>query len=245
MTTAARPTFDPAKGGTSRGEKSLSSLSKQYSARDLPGHLRLKIRYLFMIMHIIFVTLSCLFYRQSGQGTSGDLKHKDFRRELEEREGLAALEKDGKRPLDSASSSSKKPRLEYQSLSQLDADEQLDDGDEDDDDVLNSDSDDDSEDDTQALLAELSRIKKERAAEESAREEDRKVQENQIRMENILSGNPLLNAGKSTDFKVKRRWDDDVVFKNCAKGEHQNKKGFINDTLRSDFHKKFMEKYIK
>jgi protein CWC15 len=46
--------------------------------------------------------------------------------------------------------------------------------------------------------------------------------------------------------KVKRRWDDDVVFKNCAKGDDKVAvKGFINDTLRSDFHKKFMERYIK
>ena len=40
-------------------------------------------------------------------------------------------------------------------------------------------------------------------------------------MENILHGNPLLATGGETaddGFKVKRRWDDDVVFKNCAKG---------------------------
>lgn len=41
MTTAARPTFDPARG---RGEKDLSALSKQYSSRDLPGHTKLKYR---------------------------------------------------------------------------------------------------------------------------------------------------------------------------------------------------------
>lgn len=43
------------------------------------------------------------------------------------------------------------------------------------------------------------------------------------------------------------RWDDDVVFKNCAKGidEAKREKRFVNDTLRSEFHKKFMEKYIK
>lgn len=70
-------------------------------------------------------------------------------------------------------------------------------------------------------------------------------------MENILSGNPLLNltgpAQPQANFKVKRRWDDDVVFKNCAKGIDETKKDkrFVNDTLRSEFHKKFMEKYIK
>lgn len=43
------------------------------------------------------------------------------------------------------------------------------------------------------------------------------------------------------------RWDDDVVFKNCAKGvdEARKEKRFVNDTLRSEFHKKFMEKYVK
>lgn len=45
MTTAARPTFDPARGGTSRGEKDLSAISRQYSSRDLPSHTKLKFRY--------------------------------------------------------------------------------------------------------------------------------------------------------------------------------------------------------
>jgi protein CWC15 len=47
MTTAARPTFDPAKGGSGRGEKNLGVLSKQYSSRDLPSHTKLKYRYIF------------------------------------------------------------------------------------------------------------------------------------------------------------------------------------------------------
>lgn len=46
-------------------------------------------------------------------------------------------------------------------------------------------------------------------------------------------------------FQVKRRWDDDVVFKNCARTEPEKKSHFINDSLRCEFHKKFMEKYIK
>ena len=47
-------------------------------------------------------------------------------------------------------------------------------------------------------------------------------------------------------FQVKRRWDEDVVFKNCARSEPDKKKNeFINDSLRSEFHRKFMEKYVK
>ena len=57
------------------------------------------------------------------------------------------------------------------------------------------------------------------------------------------------------------RWDDDVVFKNCAR-QDKPKVGFyfsislfqphatqthefVNDSLRTDFHRKFMSKYIK
>ncbi len=71
-------------------------------------------------------------------------------------------------------------------------------------------------------------------------------------MENILSGNPLLkdkyaaSGSEKSDLKVKRRWDDDVVFKNCSRAEpDKSEKTFINDSLRSDFHRKFMDKYIK
>ena len=80
-------------------------------------------------------------HRQHGQNSSDELKNKDFRKELEERERLAQIEKDGNKRLKSSSSSSsstlsitnhtsahnKKPRLEYHNanLSQLDADEKL------------------------------------------------------------------------------------------------------------------------
>lgn len=62
-----------------------------------------------------------------------------------------------------------------------------------------------------------------------------------------MHGNPLLVQNGPSDFKVNRRWDDDVVFKNCARGIDERKKEptFINDAIRSEFHRKFMEKYIK
>lgn len=44
MTTAARPTFEPARGGRGKGEGDLSALSKQYSSRDLPSHTKIKYR---------------------------------------------------------------------------------------------------------------------------------------------------------------------------------------------------------
>jgi len=233
MTTAARPTFEPARGGRGKGEGDLSAMSKQYSSRDLPSHTKLKTR-------------------ETGQGTTEELKSKDFRRELEDRERQAKEKKTGQSregsaapSLPSSSSSAKKPRLEGSGVAvNLDADDPIDDDDDDD-----EDADDSDEDDTAELMAELQRIKKDRQAEKMKKDEEERAEQERIRTENILHGNPLLNKGATpnaaANFKVARRWDDDVVFKNCAKNFNKNKKEYINDSLRSEFHKKFMDKYIK
>ena len=44
---------------------------------------------------------------------------------------------------------------------------------------------------------------------------------------------------------MKKKWNDDVVFKNQARDEPALKKRYINDTVRNDFHRKFMHRYIK
>ncbi|XP_055604045.1 protein CWC15 homolog [Uranotaenia lowii] len=226
MTTAARPTFDPARGGSGRGEKDLSAMSKQYSSRDLPAHTKLK-------------------YRDPGQGTSEELRTRDFREELERREretkgkpGASAASNVRRAAIEAGPSGAKRPKIDA-TPQNLDADDPVDSD--------NSDSDSD-EDDTAALLAELNKIKRERAQEAAKQEQEKRQEEERIRMENILSGNPLLNYSSTakTELKVKRRWDDDVVFKNCARSEPEKKSNqFINDSLRSEFHKKFMDKYIK
>lgn len=107
-------------------------------------------------------------------------------------------------------------------------------------------------------MAELAKIKKERA-EEKARLEAEANEANQADREaEIATGNPLLNlqaalgqspqtpaggSGGGGGFAVKRRWDDDLIFKNQATTLDKPKKGeFVNDLLRSEFHKKFMQK---
>ena len=112
-----------------------------------------------------------------------------------------------------------------------------------------SDLDSDDEDEEAALQAELAKIRAERAA-VKAREEAELAKEEQAEMEEAaLTGNPLLNWGSTAaaeSGRLKRRWNDDVVFRNQARGEpDQNKKRFINDTVRNDFHKRFMNKFIK
>lgn len=44
---------------------------------------------------------------------------------------------------------------------------------------------------------------------------------------------------------MKRSWDDDVVFRNQTRGEPKAQRRFINDTIRSDFHRRFLEKYVR
>lgn len=206
--------------------------------------------------------------REQGQSTTDELRQRDFRKELEDREGKTSttastsasasalasgastpsssskqLQPTVRRAVEATAVPAKKAKLDLITAANLDQDDPVDND--------TSDDDSDSDDDTAALLAELNKIKRERAQESAKKEMDQKQEEERIRLENILSGNPLLNysagakAGGS-NLKVKRRWDDDVVFKNCARSE-PDKKGsaFVNDSLRSEFHRKFMEKYIK
>ena len=101
-----------------------------------------------------------------------------------------------------------------------------------------------SDNEEEELLRELERIKRERA-EERAKEEARQHDLLELQKEEqAIHGNPLLAPTQS--FLVKRRWNDDVVFRNQAKGVDENpKKRFINDMIRSDFHRKFLNRYIQ
>ncbi|KAF1742389.1 hypothetical protein MXB_5612 [Myxobolus squamalis] len=186
MTTAGKPTFDPARGGSGKNEKPYNILSKQFSSRDLPGQLEVKTRLL-------------------GQDSKEELKNRDFKKELLEREKEAQQKKQIESKF-------------LQKLSYNDDDDPIDTGGADSDE-----SNTDDEEETAALLAELQRIRKERAEEKSKK----------AFKSNLHLGN-------------RRTWNDDVIFKNCAKdNDRDHKKNFINDMLRSDFHRRFMDKYIK
>ncbi|KAI3879050.1 hypothetical protein MKX03_031307 [Papaver bracteatum] len=105
-----------------------------------------------------------------------------------------------------------------------------------------SESDDDDSDDTATLLAELERIKKERLEDWLRKELIEQEEEIKVKEANPIGGNPLVSNGAS--FTVKRRWDDDVTFKRQSSGEAKTPKRFINDTIRNDFHRKFLDKYM-
>ena len=107
-----------------------------------------------------------------------------------------------------------------------------------------SEDDSDDEDETAELMRELEKIKRERAEAKEREEAEKAKEAEEQRTVEIARGNPLLDPKK--DFTVKRRWDDDVIFKNQARGveEKNKKKEFVNDLLRSDFHKRFMVRVL-
>ncbi|KAJ2012614.1 complexed with cef1p [Coemansia sp. S85] len=215
MTTAARPTFDPAKG------QAPAEFTYLTSAKDLPSHTKLKTR-------------------RPGQGTRDEYTIDELKRELAEAEEahFRAKRDSGDGLTEEKRAELEEAKTRYIEMAQrLDAASDEDDGsDEDDDDDDGDGESEESEDETAMLMRELEKIKRERA-EEKAREE-----ETVERAEGVLGENPLLSK---RDFSVKRRWDDDVVFKNQALGDDgKTKKRFVNDMLRSDFHRKFMKKYI-
>ena len=75
-------------------------------------------------------------------------------------------------------------------------------------------------------MRELEKIKKERAEQKAREDAEQAKQVEDEREKDIALGNPLLNPKA---FNLKRRWDDDVVFKNQARGtEQKSQKEFVN-----------------
>jgi protein CWC15 len=252
MTTAHRPTFDPARGKEAgRGEA--------YHQRLLPAHKILK-------------------YRQATQGAPNEQARRDLRAELLRNERIHFAKKEGRtiededasgisteQPLaieDGEAAGGVKRRLENGSADEgvegeVEEDyeakkrrvlEEMKDIDADSDSASSSEEesdDEDDEDEEAELHRELAKIKAERAEAAAKEAAEKAKKEEDQREKDIALGNPLLN--KSQDYSIKRRWDDDVVFKNQARGteDRGKEKHFVNDLLRSDFHKRFMDRYVR
>ncbi|KAG6829821.1 hypothetical protein H0H92_003364 [Tricholoma furcatifolium] len=248
MSTAHRPTWDPAQARDVKGG------SRQFSARDMAAHTKLK-------------------FRQIGQTSTDEVKKRDLRAELLLAEQEARNKKrkaEGKPPLpiegtpaeaDDETNKRRKLLEEAMAMDKDDDDEEEEEEEEekkgqkeeDDEDSDEEDSEEeDDEDETAELLRELEKIKRERAEEKARQEQQESATSAAAREAEIATGNPLLNLaaalgqdapGLSTNvpgtFSVKRRWDDDLIFKNQAMNTRDKDKGgqFVNDLLRTEFHK--------
>ena len=160
MTTAHRPTWNPAQASKDQGGNKFIAPSKQFSARDLPGHTTLK-------------------YRQEGQNTVDEISQRDLKEELLKKEADAIRKRkrndfDEEEDKEEETQILKKPKPLAIDFS-LDADDASEDSDSEDeneqkekgsDDESDSEDDseeDDDEDEEEALRRELEKIKQERA----------------------------------------------------------------------------------
>ncbi|KAI9572466.1 Cwf15 Cwc15 cell cycle control protein [Boletus coccyginus] len=227
MSTAHRPTWDPAQARDVKGG------SRQFSVRDMAAHTKLK-------------------FRQPGQTSTGEVARKDLRAELLAAEQEARNKKrkaEGKPPLavtggtDGAAAEDEdaiKRRKLLQDALELDKDDDDEEEEEKKEEVEESEDESEDEDDTDELLRELEKIKRERA-EEKARQEREQLASHVAQ----LGESPGLNTTVPGTFSVKKRWDDDLIFKNQAMNQRDKSGHFVNDLLRTEFHKKFMAKFIK
>jgi protein CWC15 len=257
MTTAHRPTWKAAVGRAQEGGWSAGgALSSSISALDAPAHRTLKTRSNDDNVHDKEERLrqSLLALQQAEAAATKPLHHRPIDPAEEERskQKLLLLK----------SQSSATTEIDREKLKEKYDDSDIDDGDDDNekndtnhdnghssDSDLDNDSDlddSDDEDDEAALQAELAKIRAEREAVKQKAEAVAAARDNAQQEEAALLGNPLLlSTTTGNAVPSKRRWNDDVVFRNQAKGEPQPKKRFINDTVRNDFHRRFLNKFIR
>jgi len=218
MTSAHRPTWNAAvASGSNPSGGCFVAQTTKVANRDAASFTKLK-------------------SRQAGQGLAEERgSRRELREELEAKERKAAEERDGKAPRKAAVPAIANPFPE-------DADEDVPEKSEA---SENEGSDDDEDEDTEELMRELAKIKKEREADELAAKAQQDKMDERARREEVFKGNPLLQATAATgDLSLKRKWDDDTVFKNQARTAPKPKQRYINDAVRSDFHKKFLNKYV-
>lgn len=249
MTTAGRPTFESARGGAHQGAR-LYVPSQKYSKLDAPGHLVLK-------------------ERHAGQGAPDELDPRALAARLLAEDDAAppalppaapaarieappAATGAGDGREDTGGTAGTKRPAPDPALAALDADDS--DSDDDDDDERGSENEDDDEDDdedeTQALLAELERIKQERQAEQARQEEAAAARAKAEAAADAATSNPLLvglvpGTEPAPSAVVRKKWYEETVFKNQSRGEPEQKKRFVNDTVRNDFHLRFLHRYLK
>jgi protein CWC15 len=220
MTTAHRPTFHAAIGGKEQGGGRYVAGVTRVHVHDLASQTSIKKRYAKAGRRCALAQHRRLTlprpHRMPGQGTQAEVRAKNLRAELEQRE-LDHLKAIGKAP-------ATKPPPPVPPPEEDEEDEAgvgliIDPEDADDRHVLTaapaadgSEEESDDEDETEELMRELERIKKERAAEAAKREREAAETEAREADSAILQGNPLLDptrlgaaAGGAATFSVKRR----------------------------------------
>lgn len=254
MTTAHRPTWKAAVGKTSEGGWSAGgSGSGGLSVLDMPAHTKLKFRTGKQVVdRQKALKESLLKLEKAESDASRRLLQRPAVDEDVEKEGQLKLLKQTAE-VDEVAIQSKYDDADASASDDDEGGDGWSEAEKDDLDASSSDEDDsddddsDDEDEEAALQAELAKIRAEREAVKRQKEEEEAARDEEKLEEAALLGNPLLATENSSGSsgRLKRRWNEDVVFRNQAKGEPEIKKRFINDTVRNDFHKRFLNKFIR
>jgi len=266
MTTAHKPTYHPAIGRTNAGGYRYDVARAQFSSRQLPAHLTMKTR-------TDLADKDTLALKEALRRAED--KNKAAKREERARQGIVDDDEEPGRPAIKSEATHETsteaeggtdespPLLADVDLSKFDDEDDPIHQPNHDEESEESDDDDDDSDEDAELARELDLIRREReAAKQKAAEAEKAEAERAAHA--ALFSNPLLPippaataaasasssllSASTTGSGVKRRWDDDVVFKNQSRGEDVSttvKKRFINDTIRSDFHRSFLKRYIR
>ena len=100
-------------------------------------------------------------------------------------------------------------------------------------------------------MREYEKLKKEREDEKRLKELAKIEEIKQRQKEEVLHGNSLLNSQLDAatqnvgGYSMKRKWYEETVFRHYARNEPQDKKRSVNDTVRRDFHRRFLARTIQ
>jgi protein CWC15 len=226
MTTAARPTFNPRKG------ESLNAIgiTHQISSRDMTGYTKMKWRDV-LNMTMAIPNEESTFEKKS---TVKSASTPSFSESLEfSKSRISGDINQGKEMKEGLGFEPRELLRKKKDYFEQDEDEVVEKNDASDEEGEEEEG---EEEETLLLMKELERIKKERLEEKEKKEQS------------LLYSNPLLQnplSDDATQHKVKRRWNEDVIFRNQSKSvSEKSTPRFINDTLRSEFHQKFLQRYI-
>ncbi|ANQ06120.1 Cell cycle control protein cwf15 [Plasmodium coatneyi] len=268
MTTAHRPTWYNAIGGENQGGNRKVSQTAKVCSRDLPGHTKMKTRDLSDYVEDKEVIRNNLLQLEGG-ATDNDNSHRllaienikkltnhDYTNPFPEDED-DEVEEEWKSRRRKKGQKAKRKDIAPRGA-KADSQEGSQEGDQSSDisedhsgssdDPSDDSSEDESEDEEEKeLLRELENLKREKM--EKERQEKLEQERLQSRKNNVLTNNPLINLEDNSDneegegLSRKRKWTEEAIFRNtCEKKE--KKITFINDTVRTAFHKKFLFKYI-
>ena len=235
MTTAHRPTYNPSRGK----DTILPNPSLQYSARDLPANTVIKYRRAELLGNASKEEMIMLLRKRERESMLNQDKDKELEVDVDNNDDDEVHIKQSLQ-INGDINNNDEEYPEIVNVFEQDKDYEYSDN-------SDNESNNNSLDSEQELLIELEKIKQAQK-EEKEREELEQQKQSEL---NILKSNPLLNqsidnvSSVSEGYSLKKKWYEDTVFKNQSKLEQKVKKRFINDTVRSDFHRKFLNKTVQ